>query len=78
MHFNPELKLVLACDASAYRVGAILAHQMPDRLEQLIDYASHTFTDTEKNYSQLKKEVLACIFGCNISMPTCLDTFLNW
>ena len=28
----------LACDASAYRVSAVLAHQMPDGSEQLIGY----------------------------------------
>ena len=63
VHFNLELKLVLACDASAYGVGAILAHQMPDGLEQPIGYVFRTLTDTERNYSQLEIVALACIFG---------------
>ena len=37
-HINPQLKLVLACDASAYRVSAVLVYQMPDGSEQLIGY----------------------------------------
>ena len=45
VHFNPELKLILACDASAYRVGAVLAHQMPDGSERPIGYASHTLRE---------------------------------
>ena len=30
VHFDPKLKLILACDASAYGVGAVFAHQLPD------------------------------------------------
>ena len=26
VHFNPKLELVLACDASAYGIGAVLVH----------------------------------------------------
>ena len=32
VHFDPDLKLLLTCDASAYGVGAVLAHLMPDGL----------------------------------------------
>lgn len=63
VHFDPTLKLILACDASAYGVGAVLAHQMPDGSERPIAYASRTLTKAESNYSQLEKEGLACIFG---------------
>ena len=30
VHFDPELELVLACDASTYGIGVVLAHKMPD------------------------------------------------
>ena len=63
VHFDPQLKLILASDASAYGVGAVLAHQLPDGSEQPIGYASRTLSESEKNYSQLEKEALACVFG---------------
>ena len=63
IHFNPDLPLVLACDASAYGIGAVLAHRMPDGSEKPVGYASHTLTVAERNYSQLEKEGLSCIFG---------------
>ena len=65
VYFNPKLKLMLACDASAYGIGAVLAHKYPDGSERPIGYASHSLTKAEKNYSQIEKEGLACIFGVN-------------
>ena len=63
IHFDPKLPLLHSCDASAYGIGAVLAHQMPDGLEKPIGYASPTLNTAEQNYSQLEKEGLSCIFG---------------
>ena len=63
VHFNLQLKVILACDASAYGVGAVLAHQMPDGSEKPVAYASQSLSKSERNYSQLEKEGLACVFG---------------
>ena len=63
VHFNPQLPLLLACDASAYGIGAVLAHTMPDGSEQPIGYVSRTLNSAERNYSQLEKEGLSCVYG---------------
>ena len=38
VHFDPDLKLILVCNASAYGVGAVLAHLMPDGSDRPIAY----------------------------------------
>ena len=63
VHFDPTLKIRLACDASAYGIGAVLSHQMPDGSEKPIGFISRTLSETEKKYSQIEKEGLACVFG---------------
>ena len=62
-HFDSSLDLTMACDASKYRLGAILSHKMPDGSERPIAYASRTLNSADRHYSQLEKEGLSCIFG---------------
>ena len=54
---------MLACDASQYAIGAVLAHKMPNGSERPIGYVSRTLNDVEKNYAQLEKEGLSLMFG---------------
>ena len=40
VHFDPSLPIILACDASSYGVGAVLAHRMPEWSERPVGFAS--------------------------------------
>ena len=62
-HFNDQLPLVLACDASPYGLGAVLSHRMPNGVEKPVGFASRTLSKAERNYSHLDKEALAIIYG---------------
>ena len=63
VHFDPKLDIVLSCDASAYGIGAVLSHRMPDGSEKPVGFVSRTLSAAEKNYSQIEKEGLACVFS---------------
>ena len=61
------LPLGLVCDVSAYGIGAILSHTMPNGSERPIAYGSRTLSKAEQHYSQIEKEALGLIFGVNVS-----------
>ena len=63
VHYDVNLPVKLACDASSYGLGVVISHIMPDNSERPIAYASRSLSKTEKNYSQIEKEALSIIFG---------------
>ena len=62
-HYDPNLPIRLACDASPFALGAVLSHVMKDGAERPIAFASRSLSKTERNYSQIDKEALGIVFG---------------
>ena len=62
-HYNSSLPIKMAGDASAYGVGAVISHVMPDGTERPIAFASRTLSPSERNYAQVEKEALSLVFG---------------
>ena len=51
------------CDASDYVVGAILGQRV-DKILNVIQYASKTLDNAQRNYATIEKELLAVVFAC--------------
>ncbi|XP_064463042.1 uncharacterized protein K02A2.6-like [Ornithodoros turicata] len=63
VHYNPDLPVILCCDASPHGVGAVLSHRYKSGEERPIAFASRSLAPAEVNYSQLDKEALGVVFG---------------
>ena len=57
-HYDQDLSLSLACDASSVGVGAVIFHTFPDRTEKPIAYASRKLSQAEKTMHRYRKKHL--------------------
>lgn len=62
-HYDPNLPVTLACDASSYGLGCVLSHIMPNGEEKPIAFAFRTRNKAERKYSQIDKEALAIVWA---------------
>ena len=62
VHYDANLPLYLAVDASPYGLGAVILHEVQGHYKP-VAYASRSLNPHEKGYSQLDKEAAAIMFG---------------
>nr|CDJ81960.1 gag-pol polyprotein [Haemonchus contortus] len=62
-HYNPDLPIVVASDASDYGTGAVISHRDPDGSEKVVYHASRSLGATEKNYGQIEKGGLTLVYA---------------
>ena len=62
VHYDVNKLLHLACDATPFRLGCVISHNMPNGDEQPVAFASRTPTPTEKNYAQIDRESLGITY----------------
>ena len=63
IHYDHTLPVSLATDASAYGVGAVISHTLPDGTECPIAFTSCALSASEVNYAQIEKEALSVVLG---------------
>ena len=68
-----NLPFDIMCDASDYAVGAILGQRVDKKLN-VIQYASKTLDNAQRNYATTEKEFLAVVFACDKFRPYIVDS----
>ena len=63
--YNPKFETLLETDASGYGLGVVLM-QRPSATHpwHTVQFASRSLNDAEKNYSNIEREALSVLYGC--------------
>lgn len=61
VHYDPNLPLIVAADASQNGIGGVLLQKFEDGSMKAVQHFSRSLTPTERKYSQIEKEALALV-----------------
>ena len=62
-HYNSNLPICLAADASTYDIGAVISHVFLVGMERLVAFALRTLTVKKRSYTQIQKETLSLMYA---------------
>ena len=69
--FNPDIETLVETDSSSYGIAAALMQRKDKHSEwHPVQFVSRTFSESEKNYSNVERESLSVVFGCERSKKT--------
>ncbi|KFD68120.1 hypothetical protein M514_19602, partial [Trichuris suis] len=79
--FDPTLPTILTIDASDVGIRAVLSQRYPHWSERTVAFASRMLSPTERTYSIVEREALACVWAVErwrcwlrgISFELCTD-----
>ena len=66
-HYDQDLPLILECDASHYRLGAVLSLEIEDGSTKPISFTDHSLTPTEKGTHTLTRRNWPSYLGLKVS-----------
>ena len=61
--FDPKKPTIVNADASSYGMGGVLL-QKHEGIWRPVAFCSRALSDAEKNYAQIERECLSCVFAC--------------
>lgn len=62
-YFDPNKEIIVSADASSYAMGGVLL-QKHGTILRPVAYCSRAFNNSEQNYAQIEKELLAAVWTC--------------